>query len=337
MPEIKMRQLTPGLKVSSLGLGCMGMVDFYGSSNITEATRILDAAYECGINFFDTADVYANGIGEELIGRVLKNNYRDIILATKCGFIKSGDAATTLQIDASAKHIKKACDESLKRLGAEVIDLYLLHRGDPNVPVEESIGAMADLVRAGKVRFIGVCAVDITTLQRAQKIHPIAVLQDEYSLFHREPENDLLSYCKEQNIGFVPYSPLCRGLLTGAITLEDRFENGDVRQYLPRFEKNNLNKNLALVDQLRDMASEKKCTVSQLALAWLLAQQNFIVPIPGPKTIAELEENVGAATLKLSFQEVERIGNIFPHGCVSGSQYPDLLNASKKHHQPESK
>jgi len=314
-----------GLEVSALGLGCMGMSMAYGKTDDAESLKTLRHAIDIGVNFLDTSDLYGDGHNERLIAELMHNVKRDqVIIATKCGFVRLGEFK--YRIDASAKHIKEACDASLKRLGIDVIDLYYLHRADRTIPIEESVAALADLVRDGKVRHIGLSEVTSGTLRRAAKIHPITALQSEYSLWERKPEKDILATCRELEIGFVPYSPLGRGFLTGKIRDLSTLEKNDFRRIAPKFQGENLQHNLKLADAVIALAKEKKCTPAQLALAWVLAQGENIVPIPGTRSIQRLDENVGALNVELTQQDLDHIKQLIPADMAAGDQYPDDLN-----------
>lgn len=324
---MKYRKLgNSGLEVSALGLGCMGMSMGYGQTDDTESMKTLQHAIDLGINFLDTADLYGNGHNEELIAKVIrKNNRNNLVIATKCGFVRRGDNYQ-LQIDSSEKHIKAACDASLQRLGIDVIDLYYLHRASPETPIEESMQALVDLIKAGKIRHIGLSEVTEKTLSRAVKVHPVTALQSEYSLWHRKPENGILEICKELGIGFVPYSPLGRGFLTGKIRDTSSLEQNDIRRVVPRFSDENLKQNLAIADHIISFAKEKNCTPAQLALAWLHAQDQSIVPIPGTRSIHRLEENIAAINMQLSPVELQEINRLLPINITAGEQYPEHLN-----------
>ncbi len=311
-----------GLIASQMGLGCMGMSEFYGSSDETESLRTINRAIDSGVNLLDTADMYGPFKNEILLGKVLKERKKEVVLATKFGIVRSATDPTVRGFNGSPEYCKKACEGSLQRLGIETIDLYYLHRVDPNVPIEETVGAMADLVKAGKVRYIGLSEVAPATLRRAFKEHPITALQTEYSLWSREPEDEIIPACRELGVGFVPYSPLGRGFLTGEIKSFDDLAPDDFRRFSPRFQGENFASNLILVDKIKKLAEEKGCTASQLALAWVMAQGDDIFPIPGTKRVKYLEENIAAADIKLSKEELAEINAIAPKDVAAGTRYP---------------
>jgi aryl-alcohol dehydrogenase-like predicted oxidoreductase len=310
------------LEISALGLGCMGMSLGYGSFDDEQSLKTLHHAIDSGISFLDTSDLYGMGHNESLIGKALNTTglRQKVVLATKCGFVD------LQKVDGSPAHIKKACEASLKRLGTDVIDLYYLHRADKNTPIEESVGAFADLVKAGKILHIGLSEVTPKTLRRAAKIHPITALQSEYSLWERKPEIEILNTCRVLGIGFVPYCPLGRGFLSGKYRTTEKFEQGDFRKLLPKFQNKNLEHNLILLDKFFEFAKQKKCTPAQLALAWLLAQGDDIVPIPGTRSIERLDENIGALDVHLSQSELTDINQLIPLNATHGKQYPDEFN-----------
>ncbi len=309
-----------GLLVSRLGLGCMGMSEFYGDRDEQESLRTLDAALDSGITFFDTADMYGNGENEQFISPFIRQHRNDVVIATKFGNVR-GEDGSYLGISGKPEYVREACEKSLKRLGVDTIDLYYQHRVDPNVPIEETIGAMGELVREGKVRYLGMSEAAPETIRRAHAVFPITALQTEYSLWSRDVEDEILPVCRELGIGFVPYSPLGRGFLTGQIRSFDDLAEDDFRRFSPRFQGENFQKNLDLVDRIREIASEKNCAPSQLALAWLLAQGDDIVPIPGTKKTKYLLENVGAVNVKLTKEELQRIDAAAPKGSAAGERY----------------
>ncbi len=311
-----------GLVASQMGLGCMGMSEFYGNSDDTESLRTINHAIDAGINLLDTSDIYGPFKNEVLLGKVLKERRHEVVLATKFGIVRSATDPTVRGFNGTPEYCKKACDNSLERLGIDTIDLYYLHRVDPNVPIEETVGAMADLVKEGKVRYIGLSEAAPATLRRAFKVHPVSALQTEYSLWSREPEDEIIPTCRELGIGFVPYSPLGRGFLTGEIKSFDDLAADDFRRYSPRFQGENFNKNLVLVDKIKQLAAQKGCTASQLALAWVMAQGDDIFPIPGTRRIKYLAENMAAADIKLTAAELTEINSIAPKNIAVGDRYP---------------
>jgi len=312
-----------GPTVSALGLGCMGMSAFYGPHDDAQSIATLHHALDVGLSFFDTADVYGPYTNEELLGRALAGRRDQAFIATKFGFVRDTNPARI--VDGSPKHVREACEGSLRRLNVAHIDLYYLHRVDPQVPIEETVGAMAELVRAGKVRYLGLSEVAPETLERAQRVHRITALQSEYSLWTRDPENGVLDACQRLNVAFVPYSPLGRGFLTGALKSPADFAPDDWRRVNPRFSGENFKRNLALVEKVRELASARGCTAAQLALAWVLAQWQYIVPIPGTRHIASLDENLGAARVHLSADDLAAINAVFPVDVAAGERYPEEM------------
>ena len=313
---------TEGLEVSALGLGCMGMSEFYGTTDEREAIATMHRALELGIDFLDTADMYGRGANEKLVGKAIADRRDEVVLATKFGNVRNEDGSREIRGD--AEYVRQACEASLLRLGLDHIDLYYQHRVDGRVPIEETVGAMAELVVAGKVRHLGLSEASPETIRRAHAVHPISALQSEYSLWTRDPEDGPLETCRELGIGFVAYSPLGRGFLTGQIRSPEDFGEGDFRSYLPRFQGENFQRNLDLVMTVEQIAEEKAGTPAQVALAWVLGRGDDIVPIPGTKRRRYLEENAEAVDVELTDEELERLEEAFPQGAAAGERYPDM-------------
>ena len=317
-----------GLTASRMGLGCMGMSEFYGERNDEECIRVLQHAAESGVTFWDTADMYGPYTNELLVAKALKGIRKKITLATKFGIVRDPKNPSVRGINGKPEYVQSSCEGSLKRLDTEVIDLYYLHRKDPGTAIEETVGAMSRLIEQGKIKGIGLSEVSAATLRKAHKVHPITAVQSEYSLWSREPEEEILQTCKELDIAFVAYSPLGRGFLTGNIKHFEDFAENDYRRFSPRFQGENFEKNILLVKNLEALALQKKCTPSQLALAWVMAQENFIFPIPGTKRLKYLNENINAVEVILEPVELEKINTLFPLDVAEGSRYPESTKGS---------
>lgn len=314
-----------GPEVSALGLGCMGMSEFYGTGDDAESIRVIHRAIEMGMTFLDTADIYGPFKNEELVGRAIRGKREQVFVATKFGIVRDPANPAYRGINGTPEYVRKSCEASLKRLGVDCIDLYYQHRVDPKTPIEETVDAMAGLVKEGKVRYLGLSEASSRTMRRASQVHEITALQTEYSLWSRDPEDDILSTCRDLGIGFVAYSPLGRGFIAGRFKRFEDLPEGDQRRTWPRFQGTNFQKNLDLANKVAEIAREKNCTASQLALAWVLAQGEDIVPIPGTKHMNYLEDNAGSLDVKLTAGDLQRLEEVFPQGIAAGTRYPEQM------------
>ncbi len=315
-----------GLEVSAMGFGCMGMSDFYGPADEARNLDVLHHTLDLGVTFWDTADMYGMGRNEQLVGKALKGRRDQVVLATKFGFRRAPDG-TPIGVSGRPEYVRSACDASLQRLGVDHIDLYYQHRVDPEVPIEDTVGAMTDLIQAGKILHLGLSEASAETLRRAMAVHPITALQSEYSLWSRDIEDEIIPTCRELGIGLVPYSPLGRGFLTGAIRSIDDLAEDDWRRHNPRFQGENFAKNLELVDRIQEIAADKGCTPAQLALAWVLSRGRDVAPIPGTRSRARLDENVASLQVHLTDDDLARIDELIPRGTAAGERYPEQAMA----------